>query len=297
MNVQSVRWFFLFAVGLVFTASAQNLAPRFPEGKDGFKSYISDLLRLAESGQSEALAARVQDAELPDARAWMVASLGRYLGESVARGYAARRADVGPFLIRALNEVSRENFSNLEVIVRKGASLELDGKPPYISGVSIQVARPLTLFGARFTASEKPPKKGEQVDGIGIWYFVYVGGAYRYVGLLEPGCAELPAAQLATGGQSTQPARVGGTVQQARLVRMVRPAYPALAKQARIKGTVRLQVIIDKQGCLQKIEVLEGHPLLIQAALDSVRGWAYIPTLLDGEPVEVISTIDVVFQL
>jgi len=95
------------------------------------------------------------------------------------------------------------------------------------------------------------------------------------------------------------PARIrqGGNVQQARLLNMVRPVYPPLAKQARISGTVRLHAIIAKDGSVIQLEVVQGHPLLVQSALDAVRQWRYQPTLLNGEPVEVDTTVDVVFSL
>ncbi len=91
--------------------------------------------------------------------------------------------------------------------------------------------------------------------------------------------------------------RVGGQVQQARLIRKVTPLFPPLARQARIQGTVRLQAVIAKDGSIQELQVLSGHPLLVQAALDAVRQWRYQPTLLNGEPVEVVTTVDVVFTL
>ncbi|HJY87376.1 MAG TPA: TonB family protein [Candidatus Acidoferrales bacterium] len=91
--------------------------------------------------------------------------------------------------------------------------------------------------------------------------------------------------------------RVGGQVQAAQLVNKVQPLYPALAKQARIQGTVRLQAVIAKDGSVVELQVISGHPLLVQAALDAVRQWRYRPTLLNGEPVEVVTTIDVVFTL
>jgi len=91
--------------------------------------------------------------------------------------------------------------------------------------------------------------------------------------------------------------RVGGNVQQAKLVNQVMPLYPPLAKSARIQGTVRLEAIIAKDGSIQNLRVISGHPLLIQTAMDAVRQWRYQPTLLNGEPVEVVTTIDVVFTL
>jgi periplasmic protein TonB len=91
--------------------------------------------------------------------------------------------------------------------------------------------------------------------------------------------------------------RVGGNVQQANLVRQVKPPYPPLARQARIQGAVILEAIISRQGRVDQLRVISGHPLLVQAALDAVRQWQYRPTLLNGEPVEVVTTITVNFNL
>jgi len=81
------------------------------------------------------------------------------------------------------------------------------------------------------------------------------------------------------------------------LVNKVQPVYPPLARQTRISGTVRLHAIISKDGSVKELEVLNGHPLLVQSALDAVRQWRYRPTLLNNEPVEVDTTIDVIFSL
>jgi len=93
------------------------------------------------------------------------------------------------------------------------------------------------------------------------------------------------------------PVRVGGDVQSAKLIKRVLPVYPRPASQFRISGTVRLLGIIAKDGTIQKLIVLSGHPLLRQAALDAVRQWVYRPTVLNGQPVEVEAPIDVIFTL
>jgi protein TonB len=90
---------------------------------------------------------------------------------------------------------------------------------------------------------------------------------------------------------------VGGAVQKARLIKQVRPVYPALARQARIQGTVKLTAEIAKDGSIQKLDVVSGHPLLIPAALQAVKQWRYKPTLLNGQAVEVLTQIDVNFTL
>jgi protein TonB len=90
---------------------------------------------------------------------------------------------------------------------------------------------------------------------------------------------------------------VGGNVQSAKLIRGPKPVYPPLAKQARIQGTVRLNAIIGKDGTIQNLTAASGHPLLVPAAMDAVKQWLYQPTLLNGEPVEVVTVIDVNFTL
>jgi protein TonB len=91
--------------------------------------------------------------------------------------------------------------------------------------------------------------------------------------------------------------RVGGAVQAAKLINKVQPMYPPLARQTRISGTVRLHAIIGKDGTVRELQVQSGHPLLVQSALDAVKQWRYQPTLLNGEPVEVDTEIDVIFSL
>lgn len=96
---------------------------------------------------------------------------------------------------------------------------------------------------------------------------------------------------------SPQRIRVGGAVQKARMLRQVQPQYPQLARNARIQGTVRLSAIIGKDGSIQELQVLDGHPLLIPAAIQAVKEWRYKPTLLNGQAVEVSTQIDVNFTL
>jgi protein TonB len=93
------------------------------------------------------------------------------------------------------------------------------------------------------------------------------------------------------------PLRVSEGVQQARLLRRVTPEYPVLARHAGVEGTVVLRAIIARDGTVREIELLSGHPLLVQAAREAVGQWRYQPTLLNGEPVEVETRITVIFKL
>ncbi len=93
------------------------------------------------------------------------------------------------------------------------------------------------------------------------------------------------------------PVRIGGVVAEANVISRVQPAYPALAKSARVEGTVEFTAIISKQGKVENLRLLRGHPLLVDAARDAILKWQYRPTMLNGEPVEVLTTITINFRL
>ena len=90
---------------------------------------------------------------------------------------------------------------------------------------------------------------------------------------------------------------VGGIVEQANLIFHPTPEYPPLAKMARIQGIVRLEAIISRDGTIQALKAVSGHPLLVQSAMDAVARWRYKPTLLNGNPVEVVTEVEVKFIL
>ena len=97
--------------------------------------------------------------------------------------------------------------------------------------------------------------------------------------------------------QPPQRVHIGGAVEAARVVFQPQPEYPQIAKMARVQGTVRLAAIITKDGLIESLKVLSGPPLLVKAAVDAVARWRYQPTLLNGDPVEVATEIDVNFVL
>ena len=117
------------------------------------------------------------------------------------------------------------------------------------------------------------------------------------IGSMPSAAPPPPPVKDANKSATPQRIRVGGNVQAANLIRKVTPVYPPLAKQARIQGTVRFTAIIGKDGTIQNLQLVSGHPLLVEAARQAVSQWQYKPTLLNGEPVEVVTQIDVNFTL
>ena len=125
--------------------------------------------------------------------------------------------------------------------------------------------------------------------------------------LMSPGAAQStqapdsPKSEQSSGQEApknpVKRIRIGGNVAKSQLKHKVQPRYPQEARDNRIQGTVRLHVVLSTAGKVQQMEVVSGDPILAKAALEAVRQWEYKPVLLNGEPVEVDTTIDVVFSL
>jgi TonB family protein len=129
--------------------------------------------------------------------------------------------------------------------------------------------------------------KQQQTPGV-------VGGV---AGGLFPPSAPPPPPPPPPPGALMVPQRIGGDVAQANLIHQVKPIYPPEARAARIQGVVLLQATIDKQGNVSNLNVISGHSQLNGAALDAVKQWRYKPQMLNGQPIDVVTTITVNFVL
>lgn len=170
--------------------------------------------------------------------------------------------------------------------------------PPPPPAAPVKTVRPRIIQPQRMVAPTVIPKKIEIVKeaapdvSMGEASFGVAGGTGPLGGGISSVVAPPPP-------KPVTPARirVGGNVQSAMLVRQVQPVYPQIARTAHISGTVVLHAVIAKDGTIQELQYVSGPPLLMRAAMDAVREWRYKPTLLNGEPVEVDTTISVVFTL
>ena len=93
------------------------------------------------------------------------------------------------------------------------------------------------------------------------------------------------------------PVRAGGDIQPPRKTKHVAPVYPRIAVENKVRGAVLLEAVISESGRVRDVRVLRSIPLLDQAAIDAVRQWEFTPTRLNGEPVSVLMTVTVVFEL
>jgi protein TonB len=168
--------------------------------------------------------------------------------------------------------------------------------PPPPPAAPVRVVRPRIITPQRMVAPTVIPKRVEMIkdeapdiNSIGVG----VAGGTGAVGGVLGGILAAPPPPKPVTTRIT----VGGNVQQAKALQHPDPLYPQIAKAAHVQGTVVLHAIIGKDGTIQQLQLVSGHPLLVTSAMDAVRQWRYRATLLNGQPVEVDTTIQVVFSL
>jgi protein TonB len=106
-----------------------------------------------------------------------------------------------------------------------------------------------------------------------------------------------PPAEPVAPAKPIERVKVGGDVKPPAPIYTPKPVYPPIARAHRISGVVRLEAVIATDGAVKNLRLIHGHPLLAPAAFEAVRQWRYTPTLLNGDPVEVVMQVDVNFVL
>jgi protein TonB len=154
---------------------------------------------------------------------------------------------------------------------------------------------PKVVEDQRFTAPVDVPDQVKPDQGIDLGVEGGVPGGVE--GGVPGGVVGGVVGGLPDAPPPVQAVRVGGQIKEPKKVKDVKPAYPDIAKQARVQGMVILECTISPQGKVTDVKVLRGLPLLDAAAEEAVKQWIYTPTLLNGVPVPVIMTVTVNFKL
>jgi len=186
-------------------------------------------------------------------------------------------------------------------LARLGTVVQMPGAPPMPEGVLKTGGFPVVTLRVRVGADgtvreavalEGPPQLlGAAVQSAMKDKLEARGREY------EVGGAVIFRATNEAPGNVPKRITVGGNVMTVMLMEKVDPVYPPLASQARIQGVVRFTVIVGGDGRVVNITLMNGHPLLVQAAQDAVKQWRYKPTLLNGQPVEVVTQVEVPFTM
>jgi TonB family protein len=268
----------------------------FPDSTSGLAHLAKEIFKAQKDGDSVRASALARSLLLPDPAAWYLQTFGPDIASDEGAKYVADQehlpTEILTFFFGALER------HNTEVTAARFAETCDDNAGETAFG-TLQLRRePVPLYELRF-------QNGDHF--LRFFALVYVDGGFRFI--LAPKIPNhfpyRPPPDRSSGAQnSTSPSdppatriRQGGNVTAARLVSRVQPLYPQRAREERLQGTVRLHAIIGKDGSITHLIVLEGYCSLARSSMDAVGKWRYSPTLFSGQPVEVDTTIDVVFSL
>jgi TonB family protein len=248
------------------------------------RGLMTTAMAAARAGDQAKLEEIARNLMIPDYELWFKAMFGEE-GAKLGAAYGSR-----------LDETEKQYPKLFEWLAKGGGELVIEDvkalpkRSDSWCGQTLANALQgdIALYRVSLGTADSSGLKSGRVAG----YFALVGGAYRRLD-----CELLGLRPEAGGVAGSSPLRIAGNVQAAKIIKRVRPEYPEDARRTRISGTVRLHAIIGKDGKIKKLEIISGHPMLVDAASDAVRRWRYQPTLLNGEPVEVDTTIDVIFSL
>jgi len=260
-------------------AAKPPVADSFPDTADGLRSLLEQLVAAIQTGNTQETSQITESFAMLDYKAWFAGVFGATVGESVADLYAESLRGPAPALSESLRGVIQDGKTNIRI---KRFEPGDDSSPDfYVRPLIKAMQNPTPLYEAD---AYKALPGAWQFPG----YFFYVDGRFRFVSRY---------AFRAVPGVLPTRIRVGGNVQAAQIVHLVQPIYPLDASRSHIQGTVVLHALIGKDGKIANLEFAGGPIELKEAAMKAVQQWIYKPTLLEGRPVEVDTTISVVFTL
>jgi TonB family protein len=267
-------------------AQAAGTVSTYPESQAGLRGLIQDMLNALTSGNTEKMDSYCSGLTIPDHSAWFE----KVFGPDEGARLDAKYSDLLP---RVPSKLSLR-FSHA-----------LDGQMNDVSiSVSEKTANSSGILDRAIFAAMQQPVPIYRANGIGPIYnsgspgpmskfpiylgdFVFVDGAFRYID-----------SEVFDALSTAPPLRIrqGDKVTAATIIRQDRPHYPEKARKAHIEGNVILHMIIGTDGGVTTLELVSGDPILAKAAIDAVKKWRYTPTMLNGKPVEVDSTVTITFN-
>jgi len=263
----------------------------YPDTTAGLKQLASDIVKAQRENNSAHAGELLHSFILPNFAEWYPQNFSESASARVVPAYTAGATSL-PFQLAGIF------IDNFQAGFRKIEAMRYENEESACSSGPIFAA--MTARKSHIPLYELRFINGDQLKR--LFAFAYVDGAFRLVLVPDfskpmPGAAS--PAEISNPKNPTANERIamGAAVQAAKLVCRVQPYYPEEARHQRISGTVRFHTIIGKDGNIKQLEILSGHPILATAAQQAVSHWRYHPTMIDGEPVEVDTTIDVIFSL
>jgi len=249
-----------------------------PESVDGLHDLILQMLAAIQKNDDAHFSALAHGLILPDYQTWFVHVFGDGPGLQVAQAYEKGLPDFNEKLKKLIQGYIKDGMT--EASVTRVETPEPSSKDAYSSRTINAMKNRVAIYSVEMRG---PGAYGWHIPG----FFAFVQGHFRFVGGAALGSLNLWPSRI----------RVGGNVAVARLLDRPLPVYPPEAQSRHIEGTVVLHAVLDFDGTVLGLQFVSGPPELMQSAIDAVKQWRYQPTLLNGEPVQVDTTISVVFKL
>lgn len=274
-------------------ASAAAIA-WYPDSTSGLEHLVKDIMKAQKSDDGARAQTLIDSLILPDFERWYVDVFDDEMAEAGIAAYRANLSSLPAQIARSFLNVQQAQASVSAVRFDETCD---DNAGDHTFGFLLSRLRPVPLYELRFIKDGKFSR---------IFAMAYVDGGFRYIPLPDPGRVA-PHADDASGHASPQTAtaappsptrvRQGGVVTAAHIVHKEQPVYPEVARREGIQGAIRLHAIIGKDGTIRGLRVMSGACSLSKSAYDAVKKWRYLPTMFNGTPVEVDTTIDVFFTL
>lgn len=257
--------------------------PSYPDSPSGLESLVKEMMRLVKAGDHQTFDAYAKSLELPNADAWYKSTFGDASGGRLFAATDRARTEFALGSWDMMQDLQKHHRTQIEA-TRFDKSC--DDRATSFENAILQVRdSPDPLYDVRFSGG----------GTTSVWtYFAYVNGAFRYLGSFR---WDAGSTKTGTAATAKPPVQVNPNVQVAKLIHMVQPKYPTEAKHKGIQGKVVFHAIIGKDGTVNDLVLLEGACELAEPAREALKQWVYKPTIVNGEPVEVDTTITVVFTL
>lgn len=251
-------------------------AGTYPESAEGLTKLVEDIFAAIKSKDEAKISSYASALTIPDHAAWFAQTFGGSEGERLEAKYSE--------LLPGAAKNIRETFEYALKGKRTDVSVKMLDKQEQSGGLGRAMIEAMTRPVPVYIVDGNNPKEKFATS---IGDFVYVDGGFRYVN-----------SQVWRELSTAPPMRIrlGGNVAKANLIHRVDPIYPDEARVAHTEGDVLMHVVLATDGTIKELNLVKGDPTLAKAALEAVKQWRYKPTLLNGKPVEVDSTILVEFR-
>ena len=265
--LRAIAFWIFFASALPLQMRPQQqpaVSSPYSNDAEGLRKLLENMLAAAKSGDQAQLRSMIHELEIPNSEVWYTKTFGPDKGESWAGPYQKELA---------ANETRFEDLlMKLSSMGGDFAVQKIDTRKRYDT-----LTGPLDEYVASWKSAA--PDGKEHTD---LADFFFIDGKFRW---------------NSTDRYFPFEPELKRNVVMGKLVKNVAPVYPVEAQRKRIQGPVKLRVIIRKDGSVIVQTVVQGDPALSPAAIEAVKQWRFEPTLLDGKPIDFITTLEVNFAL